>query len=52
MPLNLSWNQRVVVDGHGCHTVLHFGVKAKEKPGHTKYLRCTGYLNYIQNRIK
>ena len=21
---------RVVVDGHGCHTALHFGVKAKE----------------------
>ena len=23
-------NERVVVDGHGCHTALHFGVKAKE----------------------
>ena len=23
-------SERVVVDGHGCHTVLHFGVKAKE----------------------
>ena len=21
---------RVIVDGHGCHTALHFGVKAKE----------------------
>ena len=20
----------VIVDGHGCHTTLHFGVKAKE----------------------
>ena len=23
-------SERVVVDGHGCHTALHFGVKAKE----------------------
>ena len=23
-------NERVIVDGHGCHTALHFGVKAKE----------------------
>ena len=22
--------ERVIVDGHGCHTTLHFGVKAKE----------------------
>ena len=25
-----SLSERVVVDGHGCHTALHFGVKAKE----------------------
>ena len=23
-------SERVIVDGHGCHTALHFGVKAKE----------------------
>ena len=25
-----SLSERVVVDGLGCHTTLHFGVKAKE----------------------
>ena len=34
-----------VVDGHGCHTALHFGVKAKETK--TRFLRYTGYLNSI-----
>ena len=29
--LQASLSERVVVDGHGCHTVLHFGVKAKER---------------------
>ena len=31
-PINCSLllSGRVVVDEHGCHTVLHFGVKAKE----------------------
>ena len=28
--LQHSLSERVVVDGHGCHTALHFGVKAKE----------------------
>ena len=23
-------SERVIVDGHGCHSALHFGVKAKE----------------------
>ena len=23
-------SERVIVDRHGCHTALHFGVKAKE----------------------
>ena len=23
-------SQKVVVDGHGCHTALNFGVKVKE----------------------
>ena len=31
MPINCSlFSERVIVDGHGCHTALHFGVKAKE----------------------
>ena len=28
--LQPSLSERVVVNGHGCHTALHFGVKAKE----------------------
>ena len=28
--LQAAFNERVVVDGHGCHTAMHFGVKAKE----------------------
>ena len=28
--LQPSLNERVIVDGHGCHTAQHFGVKAKE----------------------
>ena len=28
--LQSSLSERVIVDGHGCHTALHFGVKAKE----------------------
>ena len=35
-------SERVVVDGHGCNTALHFGVNK------TKFLRCTGYLNSIK----
>ena len=32
MPINCSLfcSERVIVDGHGCHTTLNFGVKAKE----------------------
>ena len=32
MPIKMqpSLNERVVVDGHGYHTALYFGVKAKE----------------------
>ena len=26
-----SLSERVIVDGHGCHTALHFSVKTKEK---------------------
>ena len=28
--LQPSLSERVIVDGHGCHTALHFGVEAKE----------------------
>ena len=28
--LQPSLSERVIVDGHGCNTALHFGVKAKE----------------------
>ena len=28
--LQPSLSKRVIVDGHGCRTALHFGVKAKE----------------------
>ena len=28
--LQPSLSERVIVDGHGCHTSLHFGVNAKE----------------------
>ena len=28
--LQPSLSERVIVDGHGCHTALHFDVKAKE----------------------
>ena len=28
--LQPSLSERVIVDGHGCHTALHFGVKVKE----------------------
>ena len=28
--LQPSLSERVVFNGHGCHTALHFGVKAKE----------------------
>ena len=31
--LQPSLSERVIVDGHDCHTVLHFVVKAKENQG-------------------
>ena len=48
--LQPSLSERVIVDGHGCYTALHFGVKLKKIK--TKFLRCTGYLNSIKNPIK
>ena len=37
--LQPSLSERVVDDGHSCHTALHFGVKAKENQDkvHTLY---------------
>ena len=37
--LQPSLSERVIVDGHGCHTALHFDVKAKENQDnvHTLY---------------
>ena len=31
--LQPSFSERVIVDGHGCHTALHIGVKARETQG-------------------
>ena len=45
--LQPSLSERVIVDWHGCHTALHFGV-SKLKKVKTKFLRCTGYLNSIK----
>ena len=36
--LQPSLSERVVVDGHCCHTALRFGVKAKEKPKQSSYV--------------
>ena len=41
--LQPSLSEMVIVDGHGCHAALHFGVKAEENQ--EKFLGCTGYLN-------
>ena len=48
--LQPSLSERVIVDGHGCHTALHFGVKAKENQD--KVPMCTGYLNSIKKPYK
>ena len=47
--LQPSLSERVIVDWHGCHTALNFGVKAKENQD--KFLRYTGYLNSIRTPI-
>ena len=33
-----SLSERVIVDGHGCHTALHFGVKANKKNYNMRYM--------------
>ena len=48
--LQPSLSEKVVVDGHVCHTALHFVVKAKENQ--EIFLRCTCYLNSIKIHIK
>ena len=45
-----SLSERVIVDGHGCHTALHLVSKLKNIK--TKFLRCTGYLNSIKKPFK
>ena len=38
--LQPSLSERLIVDGHGCHTALHFGVKAKENQNKVPALYC------------
>ena len=47
MPIKLqsSLSERVVVDGHVCHTALHFGVKAKENQDKILTLYCLPKLH-------
>ena len=45
-PFSQNLSERLVVNGHGCHTVLHFGVKAKKTK--TKILYWPGYFNSIK----
>ena len=49
MPINcnLLLSERVVVDGHGCHTAQHFGVKAKENQDRVPTLYWLPKLNKI-----
>ena len=48
--LQPSLSERVIVDGHGCHTALPFGVKAKEKQDKNPTLYWLPKLN--KNSIK
>ena len=36
--MQASLSERVVVDGHGCHTALSFNAKAKENQGNVPTL--------------
>ena len=49
--LQPSLSERVIVDGHGCHTALHFGVKAKENQDKVPTLYWLPKL-HIKNPIK
>ena len=48
--LQASLSEKVVADGHGCHTALNFGVKAKQIK--TMRFRYTGFINAIKNLYK
>ena len=48
--LQPSLSKRVIVDGRGCHTALHFGVKAKENQDKVPTLYCLPKLH--KNPIK
>ena len=43
--LQPSLSERVVDDGHGCHTALYFGVKAKENQDKVPTLYCLPKLH-------
>ena len=43
--LQPSMSERVIVDGHCCHTALHFGVKAKENQDKVSRLYCLPKLH-------
>ena len=45
--LQHSLNERVVVDGHACHTALHFGVKCKENQDKVSMLNWSPKLHKI-----
>ena len=49
--LQASLSEKVVVDGHGCHTDLYFGVKAKENQDNVPTLYCLAKL-HKKNPIK
>ena len=46
--LQASLSERVVVVGHGCHTALNVGIKAKENLDRLP----SGYLNSLKKTIK
>ena len=48
--LQPSLSERVIVDGYGCHTALHFGIKAKENQDKVPTLNWLPKLD--KNRIK
>ena len=51
--LQPSLIERVIVDGHGCHTALHFGAKAKENQDkvHTLYWLPKLHKNHIKQDL-
>ena len=51
--LQASLSEKVAVDGHGCHTALNFGVKAKENQDkfHTVYWLPKLHKNHIKQDL-